>query len=301
MTAPPTHLAEAVERVLVCPKCKCRLCTRKAVVQCELCGQVGGINEGIITLRPITEESYFDDTFAMMDDGKRDQGSWAFYYERQVTLLKRYLRPGTQVLDVGCGSSSPYGPTNGAYVVGIEASLQAIRANADVDMPIFGSATEIPLASNTVDVVICFYSLHHITGRTTRENRMLVEKCLTECARVLKPGGVCFVAENTAPRMISMVQTAIWNAVKRLIPRQLDMYFWSVAALLRLGEKAFPGSKAMVIAPTASPFALIRPIFALPRFKIFAFMYPLKNKVLVWTKGIEERAPATMKQHLALQ
>jgi ubiquinone/menaquinone biosynthesis C-methylase UbiE len=57
----------------------------------------------------------------------------------------------------------------------------ASRATLNVDV-LVGSATELPLADGSVDVVLSNYCLHHLTDRDKRQ-------ALSEIWRVLRPGG----------------------------------------------------------------------------------------------------------------
>jgi SAM-dependent methyltransferase len=99
----------------------------------------------------------------VMQQGHEDDGEWNFCYAEQVRLLDRHLKPGMVVVDVGCGPSLPY-EKNGAFVIGLEPSYPSIRHNEDVDIRIMGSATKMPFPSHSLDMVVCFYSIHHFVG-----------------------------------------------------------------------------------------------------------------------------------------
>ncbi|MBK8210662.1 MAG: methyltransferase domain-containing protein [Rhodospirillales bacterium] len=102
---------------------------------------------------------------------------------------------GSTVIDVGCGDGWLVRSLTrkGAHVTGIEVSPKHL-AHAQSLPPagdehyMQGVAEDLPIASQSADIVIFFNSLHHVD-----EKGLL--KALREAARVLKPGGILFVSE----------------------------------------------------------------------------------------------------------
>lgn len=102
---------------------------------------------------------------------------------------------GKDVVDIGCGDGALVRAltAHSARVTGIEVSIgQLERAQAhpeagDADY-LVGRAEQLPLAFATVDLAIFMRALHHVP----------VERhaaALSECHRVLRPGGLLYVAE----------------------------------------------------------------------------------------------------------
>jgi len=59
-----------------------------------------------------------------------------------------------------------------------------------------GSAADLPLADGSVDVVVCCTMLHHVPTAAEQDD------ILTECRRVLRPGGVLAGSDSkTSPRL----------------------------------------------------------------------------------------------------
>jgi ubiquinone/menaquinone biosynthesis C-methylase UbiE len=58
------------------------------------------------------------------------------------------------------------------------------------------NAADLPLADQSVDLVFCHQTLHHIVAQ---------EAALAECFRVLKPGGVLLMGESTAAYIRSWI------------------------------------------------------------------------------------------------
>jgi ubiquinone/menaquinone biosynthesis C-methylase UbiE len=101
------------------------------------------------------------------------------------------IGPETIVLDVGCGIGGPtewiFNRYKPARIMGLEFCWSSVSAaekrwNGSKSRPMFlnGDAQNIPLASGSVDVIFTLESaLHYADTR----------KFLSECFRVLKPGG----------------------------------------------------------------------------------------------------------------
>jgi SAM-dependent methyltransferase len=102
---------------------------------------------------------------------------------------------GATVVDVGCGDGwlTRRMTRQGAVVTGIEVSpkqLAAARAVAAVGSEhyIQGLAEELPIPSRSADIVVYFNSFHHV-------DEVGLPRALREAARVLKLGGILYVAE----------------------------------------------------------------------------------------------------------
>jgi ubiquinone/menaquinone biosynthesis C-methylase UbiE len=113
-------------------------------------------------------------------------------------LLEVLDLAGKRVLDVGCG---PGGNVRlmagaGAKVTGLEcgalplAKAKGTAPASDEDY-VEGVGEDMPFDDSTFDVVVFSKSLHHVP----MDN---LEKALGECARVLAPGGVVYIAEPLA-------------------------------------------------------------------------------------------------------
>ena len=140
---------------------------------------------------------------------------WALPYDVMSHLILRpseasirvisQIKPGNQVLDVGCGSGRLtmavqkwVGPTGQAF--GIDPSPEMIavaRQNAArAGLPTkfeLGVIEAIPFPGATFDVVLNRLMLHHLPGD-------LKQRGLAEIRRVLKPGGVCLIVDFEPPK-----------------------------------------------------------------------------------------------------
>ncbi len=111
-------------------------------------------------------------------------------------MLERLAQPaGKDVVDIGCGEGALVREltTLGARVTGIEVSegqLQRAREHPDRGGASYlvGRAEQLPLQEATLDLAIFMRALHHVAAEGHPE-------VLGECRRVLRPGGLLYVAE----------------------------------------------------------------------------------------------------------
>jgi SAM-dependent methyltransferase len=59
-----------------------------------------------------------------------------------------------------------------------------------------GSLLDLPFQQESFDCVLGQYVLHHVTGRSVRENHANLDRCLAEMFRVLSPGGKAVIMES---------------------------------------------------------------------------------------------------------
>jgi ubiquinone/menaquinone biosynthesis C-methylase UbiE len=279
----PDDTVAAVEKWLSCPIGHGKLRVNDGVITSDDPSFRGEIVDGVAVMTGSIQRSFFDDKFETMQKGHEKEGEWAFCYAQQTALLASYLRPGQVILDVGCGPSLPYPKPPGALVIGLEPSFNSIRVNTGVGLRVNGSAAAIPMGDASVDVVVCFYSIHHMVGNSIGETRENVGRALREFGRVLKPGGSLFIFEMTPIGPFSIVQSALWNPIRRIAPRTLDMYFWSADSLAKAARENLPqGSIPEKLFFGTSAFTTIPPIFNLPWFKVPRLFYPLDAKLYRW-------------------
>ncbi len=113
-------------------------------------------------------------------------------------LLEVIQLRGRVVLDVGCGDGAltRLMAGRGAIVTGLEpnpARIDAARAFPHVggETYLVAGAQNLPAGDATVDLVVFSNSLHHVPVEDQ-------QRALEEAARVLRPGGIVFVAEPLA-------------------------------------------------------------------------------------------------------
>ena len=108
------------------------------------------------------------------------------YTEQLLPLAARHMRGATSVLDVGCGEGqiARLAVAGGATrVVGVDASVAQVteaRRRGGGASYARASATELPVASGSFDVVVSCLVLEHVED---------LDAALDEVSRVLRPGG----------------------------------------------------------------------------------------------------------------
>jgi SAM-dependent methyltransferase len=110
-----------------------------------------------------------------------------------LAVLDRLVQPrGKLIVDVGCAGGALVRrlAALGAEVVGVEVSMQQLAAAATEPGAryLIGHAQALPLDDASVDVVLFMRSLHHVPPPEMVD-------ALREAARVLRAGGVVYVAE----------------------------------------------------------------------------------------------------------
>lgn len=199
----------------------------------------------------------FDDTAADYDrvESVLALGSGRWY--RRDALRRAGLRPGMQVVDVGCGTGlmarealGLVGPSGS--LVGVDPS-PGMMAQAQVDRARFveGRAESIPLPDASADFLCMGYALRHIDD---------VDAAFAEFRRVLRPGGRLLVLEITRPAgafgraALKAYMRVVVPTLARLVSRRSDTarlwrYYWDTieacippAAVLAALERAGLGA-----------------------------------------------------------
>jgi SAM-dependent methyltransferase len=279
-----TVLGDQVQRLLVCPRCQSRFAVTDAQVVCQnpACGFVGMLADDVVLFGDQSQLSFFDDRHEVMTSVTTSRSIRCLCYDHQSELVEGLLRPGTLVLDVGCGPSLPYVKPKDTFVIGLEASFESIRANRDVDLRVYGTAAELPLADRSVDTIFAFYAVHHMTGQTVAENRRTAVQVFREFGRVIKPGGELLVFEVSPWQPIWLAEKHLWNAARAIIGHRLDMFFYSERAYEALGKVAVPEAEFSVERFGTSMMSLIPPAFSLPWLQIPRFLYPFAVNLYRW-------------------
>ena len=146
-------------------------------------------------MREQRDGSFFDDKHAVMEHGSAEPGVRRCCYAEQATVIESAIPAGAVVVDVGCGPALPYRRAKSWTLIGVDLSYESLRANTEVDIPVYGSAADLPLADHSVDAIVSLYAIHHFGGQTRRENESRVARGFAEFGRVLKPGGSLFIFE----------------------------------------------------------------------------------------------------------
>ena len=154
-------------------------------------------------------------------------------FERHWLLDQLPLQGNERILDIGCGrgllligaaqrlttgkaigidiwtvdGDSP----NSAEVTLRNAKIEGVLDHVEV---ITGNACALPFENNSFDIVVCRLTLHHIA------NKKDLEKAIVEIMRVLKPGGIIAVMDNSTPQeFASLFKAHGFISVELIAPR----------------------------------------------------------------------------------
>jgi SAM-dependent methyltransferase len=278
-------LARAIEDHLACPRCHGPVTVDAGEIRCSRsgCRFTGALTDGIAVMRGQRDGSFFDDKHEVMEHGSAEPGVRRCCYAEQATVIESAIPAGAVVVDVGCGPALPYRRTKPWVLIGVDLSYESLRANADVDIRVYGSAADLPLGDRSVDAIVSLYAIHHFGGQTRRENESRVARGFAEFGRVLKPGGSLFVFELSPWWPVWQAQCAGWNLMRKLA-QSMDIFFWRERWLVSIAAGHLGRSTTLrrvrFHAPALTP---ISPVFACPAFKIPRFLFPFDVHLYHWT------------------
>lgn len=278
-----THLGE---HLLACPNCHGKLERLPGALRCQKTGRLFAISEGILNMMSPpghAQRSCFDTMARDLLRLSRDPGFWQAFYMHQTQAVEEKLGEANEkvILDVGCGPNLPYLRPLGSTVVGLDASYESLRRNQYVDIRVWGSAVQLPLPAASVDVIICFYSLHHMIGETIYETETLVAQAFAEFRRVLRRGGDLLVVDVAPWWSVWLAQRLLWNRARRWLGQSLNAFFWRRSVLEAVAADYFPlriETRTVRIPPLlVFPFACASWSPRLPR-----LLYPFSMALFHW-------------------
>jgi SAM-dependent methyltransferase len=234
-------------------------------------------------MRGQRDQSFFDDKHAVMEHGSAEPGVRQCCYAEQAAIIESLIPEGTVVVDVGCGPTLPYHRSKPWFLIGVDMSYESLRANTDVDLPVYASAGELPLADRSVDAIVSLYAIHHFGGQNRRENQLRVARGFSEFRRVLKPGGGLFVFELSPWWPVWQLQRTTWNLVRKVMPG-MDIFFWREGPLLDVAAAQLGHQVTLRrVRFKAPPLTPIPPVFACPALKIPRLLFPFHVHLYHWT------------------
>ncbi len=121
--------------------------------------------------------------------------------DAMVALLRKPTASmkNIQVLDIGCGTGYLLDFVQKQYPlaeepIGLDYSEHALKfcEMRGATKLVLGSATEVPIPSASVDLIICIDTLQHLAGAGADD------KAISEFKRLLKPGGLVYLRTNSS-------------------------------------------------------------------------------------------------------
>jgi 2-polyprenyl-6-hydroxyphenyl methylase/3-demethylubiquinone-9 3-methyltransferase len=111
--------------------------------------------------------------------------------------------PDAVLVDLACGGGlmAPHVARLGYRHVGVDLGLAGLRVARDHGVvPVRGSVLAVPLADGCADVVLAGEILEHVADD---------EQVITECARLLRPGGTLVIDAIAATRLAGLLAVRI--------------------------------------------------------------------------------------------
>ena len=111
---------------------------------------------------------------------------------RRKTVRSLALPPGSRVLDLACGTGDLCRELakRGYRPVGVDRSAGMLAAQRTTAPLVRGDALRLPFRNHSVDGIVCGFALRNFAS---------LKPFLSECARVLRPGGRVALLEVSEP------------------------------------------------------------------------------------------------------
>jgi len=275
---------EAARAFLACPECHATpLEFNDEAFRCPSCGFRGARKGGVYLTMDDRSVSYFDALHGTMTAQKSKEGVNEVFYNKQFAYLGSLLRPGMAIVDIGCGPAIGYARPGGTLLIGVDPSYQSIIVNKDLDLRIFGSAQSLAIATASVDVVVCFYSIHHMIGASVAESRQNVRSAFKEFRRILKPGGRLVVFEVNPYWIFWLAEQYFWKAARHVLGEAVDFYFWTGPRLEELGRETL-GAASLEQERYSAPWNIMfPPAFSIQWLRMPFLLYPFHVARFSWT------------------
>lgn len=183
--------------------------------------------------------------FQMNDRNASFFNSWNEYPELVANLDSYRLfakalegEVSGRVLDVGNGGVVNYSLEQVSELVVLDVAEEAQKRLPNDPRITFklGSALDLPLDSESFDLVLIQHLLHHLAGQSVTESAQRVKTALQEAARVLKPGGKLLIIESCLPQLSFKLEGCLFPVLKTLLTmlKHPIVLQWSCASIQEL-------------------------------------------------------------------
>jgi len=198
-----------ITHIVRCPVCKGPCEKKGSALVCVRCaktyapeGKVLTMLPGNVTEREAAQMDYYEELYAnpaaheIYDRGIVENYFYELLNERYFfSVLNEKIKPGSIVLDIGCGGGNIARHLHAApaCLINVDISKEALRHAAQFSKGnscyIQASGFSLPFQDNSFDYVVTYGFLHHIED---------LRALLTEVRRVLKPHGLFIAFEPSA-------------------------------------------------------------------------------------------------------
>jgi ubiquinone/menaquinone biosynthesis C-methylase UbiE len=169
----------------------------------------GGMTRGRALL-PLEVQNGYRERYRAMRPGWRTSG------DQLEELVRSYVTPRTQVLDLGCGRGGVVELfwRDVKLVAGLDPDAPSLAEHHATGLPVIrGRGEQLPFIDRSFDLVVCLWVLEHVESP---------EAVLREVHRVLKPGGhFVFLTPNLRNPLLLLnrLAKAVPQLQRRVVPR----------------------------------------------------------------------------------
>ncbi len=155
-----------------------------------------------------TKDFDFSKMAASYDDGVTGKASQRFY---NMMLREAEITPGAKVLDAGCGTGAllkrlAMQTELDGYGTDLEENMIAeARKNCPQMSFTLASSDELPYENETFDCIVNCMAFHHFSNR---------DGFAKEAARIIKPGGVLYIADPRFPLVIRKIVNGFFRLIR---------------------------------------------------------------------------------------
>lgn len=116
------------------------------------------------------------------------------YLQKRVDFIRKRLRPGSHVVDVGCGTGLLARKLReaGFKASGVDESSGMLKECLKLNgvSCVNGDSAKLPIRSGSMDAAVCIATMHHVVSKEA------IAQTLMEMARIVKPGGQVLIWDH---------------------------------------------------------------------------------------------------------
>jgi ubiquinone/menaquinone biosynthesis C-methylase UbiE len=135
------------------------------------------------------------------------------YYRHIERMIRREIRGEKMVLDVGNGGFFNYDTQLAGHVTAVDLFLKDGPGHTPNSTLKQGSILAIPFPTESFDCIILQNVLHHVTGRSVRENHKNLSGSLAEMYRCVKKGGKVVLIESTVGKWFYTIERVLFKPI----------------------------------------------------------------------------------------
>jgi SAM-dependent methyltransferase len=134
-------------------------------------------------------------------------------YRNIKLAVEREVRGQDRLLDIGNGGFFNFDTALAGHVTAVDLFLADGPGPTPNSSFKQGSFLDLPFPDGSFDCVMQQNVLHHVTGRSVRENFANMRRCVREMHRVCAPGGKAVILESTVGPLFNLFERVAYRPV----------------------------------------------------------------------------------------